>query len=619
MTINGLDISSYQEQPAYGKLIDWTALKADPFNFRFIWIKCAEGTDSTGYVKDATRQAAGAKSVKFEAVNPYHFYYFQWFSTAANRWYTLNAADQARAFRNAAQDAGMLICHPMTDIEDPFVGQFLVWSDTATADKALAFARRLNAHLKAYHEAVEFEFGVKPDIYTGAWWWDRMGVLLLANYPAECEWWGAYRFILADYVGGLDYPGGIAADQVIAWQFTSTPTPPVQGIPTGHVVPGDALDCDRWMLSETEFLKWTGQNGGNTMAGIYKTDVPLEDRAWVMEYRPDEKWTTAPTPDNPGVDAVILPMINMPWDGSHTRILVEPTFASRFTELGNIPVIAKVNVDAGFITTEGHQEQEVDGHTVWQNWVVTKMLDALHIGPWTQGNLNPADFRQIKAIIFEQTTEMDHQNPPREIGAFWQTKFFRYIVNHWRVLVQAGAVPNVPLLLKSNPEWLEKYQVWTGCADWLYLDISQPQLESTASYPDLWSIYKFAVWNDFKYSFIPEGYEKRVMLFEFSNGKQRLSFLTGNNLAYLSKAFDNAAGLSAFLNTAPPPPPPPVDNCDSLRLRVVELENQIGQMNNIISDQGVQIAELKQQVALAESVNVQWQTWYAGAPRGGIS
>lgn len=30
MTINGLDISAYQEQPDYGKLINWPALKSDP-------------------------------------------------------------------------------------------------------------------------------------------------------------------------------------------------------------------------------------------------------------------------------------------------------------------------------------------------------------------------------------------------------------------------------------------------------------------------------------------------------------------------------------------------------------------------------------------------------------
>jgi hypothetical protein len=255
--INGLDICNYQEQPQYGKVINWPALKADVRNFRYIWIKIAEGSNLLNYpVTDTVRQIAGVQSVKFEAINLYHYY---WYREMINGiWQVISAQDQANIFLAASKQAGYISKHPMTDCEDPLVGQFLDFIDTASANKAVAFARALNAHLKAYHEAITAAFGIRPDIYTGAWWWDRFGALILAYALAEATWWKDYKFILADYDGTMTLPKGITADQVIAWQFTSTPKPPVAGIATGHLVAGDACDCEVWMQTDAAFTAWAG-------------------------------------------------------------------------------------------------------------------------------------------------------------------------------------------------------------------------------------------------------------------------------------------------------------------------------------------------------------------------
>lgn len=259
--IKGLDINPfYQEQAEYNRLINWPALKADPLGFRFIWIKVGEGTDDIGYVAGAARCVIGAKGVSFEAINPYHYYLYQLFDTTKNIWYVLSASDQAQAFYNAAKAAGFSLIHPMTDIEDPLIDQFLRWTDTASANKAIAFARKLNAHLRSYHQAITDLFKVRPDIYTGKWWLDKFCPLLILNgFGTELGWMKDYKFILADYDGALNIPDYISTEQVIAWQETSSPAPDVKGIPTGRVRPGDALDIDRWMQSEEAFLIWCGK------------------------------------------------------------------------------------------------------------------------------------------------------------------------------------------------------------------------------------------------------------------------------------------------------------------------------------------------------------------------
>lgn len=261
-TINGLDFCIYQEQPEFGKLINYKALKADPLSFRFCWIKSSEGellpTDKGAYpVLDFKRQVEGARSVGFEQVNPYHFYYYH-VPQGDGKFYILSPQRQAEAF--AASCEGFEFDHPMTDCEDPFVDPFLQWSNTETANVALAFARKLNLHLKTYHAEVTKLLG-RPDIYTGDWWWKKMANLLLLNgFTHELVWANDYKFIVANYTGKEPIvPPGIVREQVIAWQYTSTPKVAIQGIPVGMIGPGLNVDLERWVGTEAQWNEWVGK------------------------------------------------------------------------------------------------------------------------------------------------------------------------------------------------------------------------------------------------------------------------------------------------------------------------------------------------------------------------
>lgn len=260
MDINLLDISVYQR--ADGKEVNFDLLKEDPHQFKGIWVKSSESSDVLFYpVEIAELQMSEANRVGLVA-NPYHFYYYHvpWDDNGDGtiEYHIIDPKAQAQCFYDSTRN--MKFLHPLTDIEDPFVGPFLVWTDTASANKAISFARKVNLHLKTYHLEIYRLFGVRPDIYTGAWWLDKITKLLINNgYSYELDWMKDFNFYLADYNegDGMAVPAGIDISQVIAWQYTSTPVTAIKGILTGIIGIGRNVDLARWMSTDQRFINWS--------------------------------------------------------------------------------------------------------------------------------------------------------------------------------------------------------------------------------------------------------------------------------------------------------------------------------------------------------------------------
>jgi GH25 family lysozyme M1 (1,4-beta-N-acetylmuramidase) len=566
--IMGIDINPfYQEQAQYKRFIDWRALKDDPLGLRFIWIKVSEGTDGEGYVEGAARCRAGAQSVKFEAVNPYHYYLYQWcdWSSGAAVWRVISAGEQARAFYGAAQAAGFVGGHPMEDWEDPLIDAFVRWSDTESINKAIAFARKLNAHLRAYHQEIERLFGGRSDIYSGKWWLDKWVPLLIGNgYAAEVAWLKECYWILADYDGTLNIPDYIPAEHVIAWQETSSPVPPVQGIPTGRVVPGDALDIDRWMLSDEEFLIWSGQKGGSTtMANTYNTQVPQMQRAKVLTLNGDQAIKVGPA--ELGIDAVILPMGGMDrWDGSHQVVYAESTFKARLAQFAaaKVPVMGKFALDASLWLKEQHTASEVEGQTLRDNFILKVLIDQWHNGPWTWDSVlsKKGQWLPIGALILQMTETAGFNG---EAPEDWQARTFVHMANHIRYLMENGCAPNVPVILYTGPWWLRAYpnrmaQEIYNRRGWLYLQLGEWILLSTSTFATLADIFAFRPSDTYKFSFYPDVFFERILMHEYTGEAQRVKTITdaaGNPAAVnLSLWCDTAAQLRAFLGSVDLPP-----------------------------------------------------------------
>lgn len=469
--IRGLDINAFYQQYPWKK-INWRELKDDPLDFRFIWIKCSEGTDAVSYVEGAAECVVGARSVGFEAINPYHYYLHQYadWSSGAAVWRVISAKDQAQAFYDSAKAAGFAAGHPMMDWEDPLIDQFLQWSDTDSINKAIAFARKLNAHLQAYTYAIRDLFGVLPDAYTGKWWLDKFIPLLIGNgYAAETLWLKDLYYILADYDGTLNIPDYIPADHVIAWQETSSPVPPVMGIPTGRVVPGDALDIDRWMLSEEQFLLWSGQKENETMAGTYKTNVPQADRGrFVILSDEDKKVDVAAV--CAGVDGLGLAMVSQQVSG----MLVKKDGAFQiYAGRATVPAAAIVVMDQDLFWKKEidlNKFQDSSARNMWNNETLRAMLEQWRSNPipeaeWNAKKLNisagDGGWLPISAIWLHMATMI---NPVHnaQIGGAWQMAIVDDLLKPLTTLMQGGYIPKVPIYVMASGDWYKKYAGDTG-------------------------------------------------------------------------------------------------------------------------------------------------------------
>lgn len=609
MTIMGLDISVYQEQPQYGKLIDWKALKTDPLNFRFIWIKCAEGVGLSNYpITDVTRQVVGAKSVNFEAICGYHFYYYQWFSTVANRWYPLSAIDQAKTFYDAYNQSGFPTIHPMTDIEDPFVGQFLVWSDTATANAALAFARKLNAHLKLYHESITNLFGIRPDIYTGAWWWDRMASIMFANgFGYELDWTKDYKFILADYVGNLDYPIGITPQQTIAWQKTSTPVPPVQGIPTGHSVPGDALDIDQWMQSELEFNTWSGnQNSGGTVSNTYNKDVAQLDRAGFVVLSGDDKQVDMPGVMS-GAEAVMLRMGGN--DVKEGNPYADSAFPIRANLVGHQPVFGWFNLDANFpLWVKGYNLDPFKNRLWYENETLKILLNSWRKNgisdiEWNAHNLNISatdqGWNRLDSIVFYMSNTQT--NPGSTIPGIWQLATLDDMIEILNTFMEGGFIPKRNIYLVAPVEFFKKYDADATWREGLVNRISSGQLKGigiiqygvftevpmATPFETVEEIFDFAPPDSFNYSFIPYALEDKVKFHIYSWNRFLAQPVKTNNICtpitvgrWCDK--EEAMEIETGIGIEFPGPIEPIPDPE-LEARVKSLETKVSELQSVIT------------------------------------
>jgi hypothetical protein len=638
--IHGLDINAfYQEQSQYNRLIDWKALKADPLGFRFIWIKVSEGIDGTNYVEGATRCRIGAQSVNFEAILPYHYYLYQWcdWSSGAGIWRVISAKDQADAFFKASLSSMIFpILHPMMDWEDPLIDEFLQWSDTDSINKAISFARKLNAHLKSYTYAIRDLFGVLPDAYTGKWWLDKWVPLLINNgYVAEVEWFKELYYILADYDGTLNIPSYIPADRVIAWQETSTPKVPVQGIPTGRTVPGDALDIDLWMRTDEQFEIWSGQKTEAQLTTLYKTDKPQASRA-VSFYLPSTA-KLAVTPADLKIDSIILPMGGMErWDGSHKVLYTEASFPGRFTQFNSagIPVIGRFNLDAGYWLKEQHTAIEVNNQypdgvadmtdaqkiqAIRNNLVLPKLFDAWTTGGWTWDSIfaKSTKFNDIKMLELGMV-ETEGWNGAT-VSDYWQTITFNHVAKSLNWLKLKGYLPNIPVALYSGPWWLQPLQadfatMLASAKTWLYLHMGQWTLTSTATFDTLAAIYAFRPVDTFNFSYVPAGYSQRILFHEYTDQAQKCKQITDASgtpvTVSLSLYQSDAADEATFLGT-PTTGLPPVDptiaeiaaKVETLISKVSALEMDVMNLQKSINSQASTLAAHEQSItALIASV-----------------
>jgi lysozyme len=149
----GIDISHWQGNINFALV---------PSEYKFVYMKASEGT---GFVDDKFVQNYDGFVGRYRA--PYHFWR-----------YSADPAAQAAHWRDTVGDR-VGEWGPVADLEDKYAPK---GGDTPNK-------------IRAFLDAAEHEFGVKPLIYTGAWWWDSWVMqnfsdygLLIANYKTVYPW-----------------------------------------------------------------------------------------------------------------------------------------------------------------------------------------------------------------------------------------------------------------------------------------------------------------------------------------------------------------------------------------------------------------------------------------------
>lgn len=173
--------------------ITWPLVANNNLAFAF-----AKSTESTGYMSPAWRSQWDNLGFLGIPRGAYHFW----------RGNTTGAAQAAWFLKNTSR--GEL--PPVLDAEDPNVPQ------TLTTAQKLDYA----GNIRVWLDAIQSAWAQMPIIYTGAWWWNRLGTLSWAN---------DYRLWAATY-RPLDQMGPIIPlgwDHWDFWQWSSAGT--ISGFP----------------------------------------------------------------------------------------------------------------------------------------------------------------------------------------------------------------------------------------------------------------------------------------------------------------------------------------------------------------------------------------------------
>lgn len=456
--------------------------------------------------------------------------------------------------------------------------------------------------LRTWLTAIEHAIGIVPMIYTRQDYWNAWVHRSpeWSHYPLWVASWTAYS---AD----VRLPADWAEWKV--WQYEGG-TGRQDGV-TGPV------DLDYFNGNQAEMEQFFGQTGGSMMAALYNTQIAQKDRARVLTLEPNQK-VNAPIA-NLGINAVILPMGGMHnWDGSHWKVISEPTFPGRFDlfAVANIPVLGRFDLDAGSLIAEQHGMAEFVGRAIRDNWILPFLLKSWLIGEfsWDVVLGKQGRWRNLSAIIISEVN-IEGWPASTTTNDAWQKTIFDYVVYHLKYLMDNGMAPRIPIICYTGPWWLSLYPgemavEWQNDKSWLYLHLGQWTLTSTATFATLAEIFAFPPADTFKFSSYPDGYFDRILLHEFTGERQKCAQVTdaaGNPVTVnLSLWNDTKEVMLAFLKYGQGPEPG--HPCAEQEAYIDELLNQIGdlqaqmvQMNDTIASQGEKLAR--------------WETWLAGAPR----
>lgn len=215
--------------------ISWPLVVNNDLAFAFV-----KSTESTGYMSPAWRSQWDNLGLLGIPRGAYHFWRGNMTGAAQAAWFLKNTSK------------GEL--PPVLDVEDADNVPL-----SLTTVQKLAFA----SNIRAWLDAVEVAWGQTPIIYSGAWWWNRLGTLSWANdYPG---WFATYRPL--DQMGPIIPLGW---DHWDFWQWSSAGV--ISGFP-------DRVDLNVYRASRDQFRADFGL-GGSIEARLATLEKEARAHGW---------------------------------------------------------------------------------------------------------------------------------------------------------------------------------------------------------------------------------------------------------------------------------------------------------------------------------------------------
>lgn len=525
------DISAYQNYNQYSQptAIDWAKVASHP-KVRGVMVKCSEGT-WIGYPEGvALDQMNRANAVGLHVI-PYHFWS-----------YNVDPAGQAANFKRVWGKANFKPKRFMVDIEDCSDQEARPPTEAILeADYPLWIpkARKIAGSVKATLDAVAQSTGVAPIWYGGEWyqgWWTWMATM----DGVDMSWIKLYPHHCASYTAPWMYLcTGFTLEQTLFWQWTSSPPEDKQidGFPYK-----ERIDMNYWLKSEAEFYEFMGadQPGGEVtpppetggvMAGTYKIDVAQELRGTFIPVTDEDKsvdiagvgkYANAVMLKIGGSDGVI---------GSGQELYAESAWPIRVAQAkaAGVPIIGLVNLSAAYHLWKEHEENILEKPYA-ENKILEMVMRAWRSVPLDYSNLSATDgkWQPVKALVFWQYER--NMNDGRPIPEPWFRITLQYALKFLDIWRKSGAIPNIPIYVMGTDGFfsdfrgdygtaltnMKKNGMLSGCG------IIHPVFETApvaTPFANLGEALAFRPGNDFKYSYVPYGYEEATVFHLYTYGR----------------------------------------------------------------------------------------------------
>lgn len=282
---------------------------------------------------------------------------------------------------------------------------------------------------------------------------------------------------------------------------------------------------------------------GAVMPLVHNKAVPYNQRAWILQVGKNQKVKNA-SYGTTWVDAVLLETGGTYFynEGGSCKAIPESYDQTnvniRCKEIRAIPnmiPIALYKLDPGAMlrATWLYTRPELP---LKENEITRSVITVLHDGAWTWDDILTGKGRWNKfgAIAFEMTSTIGYAGDV--IGQDWQNRVIKTVTNHIKLLQQNNYMPNIPVILYTNSNWLQQYntgdfeQFLIANKNWLWLWLEgekERYPKSTATFAGLQPIFEAAypLLESYSPTYIPDGYHQRVLAVKVAGETQKISWL----------------------------------------------------------------------------------------------